>query len=362
MTLLAYKANAAEVLPRLRSLYGRQSLDRILATTQVPSPALADFARQYPEGFCQYPEPEERIAFWDRLLSERTGLEDDSIPLAYLSEMDQGLYGGVLGGRIQFMAHPDNGWISSMVPALLQDWSGLDQLRFDPQHPWFQRYLRQLEVFVRGSQGKFGVSHFILIDGLNFAFELVGATKTYLALDECPETIRRVIDFAFELNLKIQETFFEKVPLLEGGTVSNMVQWVPGRIVSESVDPFHMTSVAYFEQWGREPVEQILGRFDGGVAHIHGNGRHLLEAVSTVRGLKAIFMGDDKGFPTAFDVLAALRARAGDVPLVVQVDYQAFRNRLAEHTLPGAILYKVQKVPSVDDANRLMERVREYRV
>ena len=362
MTMLAYKPNAAEVLPRLRLLYARQSLDRIFATTQVPSPALADFARQYPEGFCQYPEPDERIAFWDRLLSERKSLEDDSIPLAYMSEMDQGLYGGVLGGRIQFMAHPDNGWISSMVPALLHDWSGLDDLRFDPQHPWFQRYLRQLDVFVRGSRGKFGISHFILIDGLNFAFELVGATKTYLALDECPETIRRVIDFAFELNLKIQETFFEKVPLLEGGTVSNMVQWVPGRIVSESVDPFHMTSVAYFEKWGREPVQRILGRFDGGVAHIHGNGRHLLEAVSTVRGLKAIFMGDDKGFPKAFDVLATLRARAGDVPLVVQVDYQAFQKRLAEHTLPGGILYKVQNVPTVADANRLMEKVRQYKV
>ena len=43
-----------------------------------------------------------------------------------------------------------------------------------------------------------------------------------------------------------------------------------------------MTSVAYFEQWGREPAERILGAFDGGVIHIHGNGRHLLEAAATL--------------------------------------------------------------------------------
>lgn len=360
MTILAYKPNAAEVLPRLRALYERRSPGRIAATMEIPSPALTEFARQHPEGFCQYPEPEERVAFWDRLLAEHAALEDDSIPAAYLSEMDQGLYGGVLGGRVQFMCDPGTGWISSMVPALLADWSGLDGLRFDPQHPWFQRYLHQLELFVEAARGKFGVSHFILIDGLNFAFELMGATKTYMALEECPATIRRVIDFAFDLNLRIQETFFENVPLLEGGTASNMVQWVPGRVVSESVDPFHMTSVAYFENWGRGPVERILGRFDGGVLHIHGNGRHLFEAVATLRGLKAVFLGDDKGFPKAFDVLQSIRARVGDLPLVLMADYEAFCPRLAAHTLPGGVLYKVQKVPHRDAANRLMEQVREY--
>ena len=74
------------------------------------------------------------------------------------------------------------------------------------------------------------------------------------------------------------------VPLLEGGTFSNFGQWIPGRIVSESLDPYHMTSVAYFEKWGREPAERILGAFDGGVIHIHGNGRHLFQATSTHHG------------------------------------------------------------------------------
>ena len=58
-----------------------------------------------------------------------------------------------------------------------------------------------------------------------------------------------------------------------------------------------MTSVAYFEQWGREPAERILGHFDGGVIHIHGNGRHLLEAAATLRGLKAILLLDDLRLP-----------------------------------------------------------------
>lgn len=360
--MLHYKPNAAEAIARLSRLFERRAPGEIFATIGVPSAALADFRRQYPEGFCAYPDPLQRIAFWDRLLAERAALEDDSIPSAYLSEMDQGLYGGVLGGAAQFMSHPDTGWISSMVAPLLADLAELDRLKFDRSGEWFRRYHRQLEVFAAGAAGKFGVSHFILIDGLNFVFELIGATATYLALDECPEQVRRAIDFAYELNVAIQEAFFECAGLLAGGTASNMVGWLPGRIVSESVDPFHMTSVAYFEQWGREPAERILGRFDGGVVHIHGNGRHLLEAVATLRGLRAMFLGDDRGYPAAFDVLPDLQARTGDLPLVVQADYAPFVERLRRHALPGGVLYHVRGAASIADANSLMDEVRAYRL
>ena len=132
-------------------------------------------------------------------LASGRAIEDDSLPGAYLSEFDQGLYGGLLGGEVRFLAHPDVGWISSMVSPLLQDWSEFDRLHFDPAHPWWQRYRRQLEVFVERGRGKWGISHFILIDALNFVFELIGATQTYLSVEECPENVRRAIDFGLRI-------------------------------------------------------------------------------------------------------------------------------------------------------------------
>ena len=250
-----------------------------------------------------------------------------------------------------------------MVPPLLKDWSEFDRLRFDAG----ASLVAALSAATGGrsstrGRGKWGISHFILIDALNFVFELVGATQTYLSLDESPEMVRRAIDFAFDLNVRVQETFFEAVPALEGGTLSNFAQWLPGRIVSESLDPFHMTSVAYFERWGREPAERIMGHFDGGVIHIHGNGRHLLEAAATLRGLKAILLLDDVGFPPAFDVRGAIegpRGRRAGQPLSPPT--RRFVERLGRHDLPGGVLYQVQNVPGVDAANRLMEQVRAYR-
>jgi len=361
-TTLAYKPQLDAVLSRLRLLYEQRAQDRVFASMQVPTRAMAEFRQRHREGECAYPDPAERIAFWDALLRERAAVEDDSVPSAYLSEFDQGLYGGLLGGEVRFLCHLDNGWISSMVFPLLRDWTEFDRLRFDESSEWFRRYVRQLKIFVAGAAGKFGISHFILIDSLNFLFELLGATRTYEELLDHPHQVRRAIEFALDVNVRVQNIFFQHVPLLAGGTCSNMVQWMPGRIVSESVDPFHMTSVDYFEQWGREPVERMLAQFDGGVVHIHGNGRHLLPAVRSVRGLKAVYLADDQGFPLAFDVLGELKAVIGDLPVLVEVDFERFRLALQQHRLVGGVFYHVKQAPSVDAANRCMEQVRAYRV
>jgi len=357
---LAYKPSLAAVLERLRGLYSRRAPERICASFEAPSRALAGFAAQHTAAFCDYPDPAGRAAFWDAFLQERAALEDDSIPLAYLSEFDQGLYGALLGGDIRFLAHPENAWISSMVPPLLDNWYEFDRLEFREDAPWFSRYRRQLEIFVEKARGRFAVSHFILINGLNFVFELVGATRTYISLVDCPATVRRAVELAFQVNLRVQETFFAAVPLLAGGTASNMAQWIPGRIISESVDPFHMTSRRYFEEWGREPVQRMFDRFDGGVLHLHGNGRHLLEAVQTIRGLQALFLGDDRGYAPACELLPEFRRRAPGLPFVVQIGRAAFEEGLARRTLPGGIFYKVLGETAVDDANRLMERVHAY--
>ncbi len=362
---LSYCPDGEYILQRLRRFYVERDQDMVLASMDIPSAALKKMAAIHPIGFCEYPDPHERAEFWDAWLLEKVGVHDDSIPCAYMSEMDQGLYGGLLGGDVRFLSDPGWGWISSMCKPMLKDWSEFDQLApVDPndrQNEWMERYERQLNIFLDESRGKWGISHFILIDGLNFAFELMGATETYTGLIDQPETIRRVIDYAFDLNVIVQNMFFDRVPLLEGGTCSNFSGWIPGRIVSESLDPFHMTSVEYFEEWGREPAERTLAAFDGGVVHIHANGRHLLRGVSGIKGLKALALGDDTGFPPSFEILDEVKAQTGNLPLIVfEVGFGDFCRALDEHQLVGGVFYHVQGVPDVDSANSCMDLVREY--
>jgi len=362
MNSIAYKPGASDVIERLNALYERRAGDRIFADFQISTKTMDQYRIDHVEGYRSYPDPHERARFWDSLLKEKTLCEDDQLPTAYLSEFDQGLYGALVGGEIQFLDDPGTGWISSMVKPMIEDLTQFNFTPFEESHPWFRKYLRQLEIFSQVSENRFGLSHFILIDSLNFVFELVGATKTYYSLFEVPDTVQQLIDFAFDLNVRVQEAFFENTPSYRGGTFSNMVQWVPGRVVSESVDPFHMTSVEDYEQWGEKNVQRMFDHFDGGVLHIHSNGRHLLKAVSRLKGLKAILMLDEKDNPPAFDVLTEMKNSVGEVPLVVAVDEDKFEYHLNRNSLPGGVFYWVKSSKSVDEVNRIMERVRNYRI
>jgi len=361
MDSIRYKPGVDDVIERLNALYERRAGDRVFADFQIPTRTMDQFRAVHKEGYTSYPDPHERARFWDSLLKEKRLCEDDQIPSAYLSECDQGLYGALVGGEIQFLNDPGTGWISSMVKPMFEDLTQFQLQPFEESHPWFRRYLQQLDIFSKVSENRFGLSHFILIDSLNFVFELVGATKTYLSLFEVPDTVRQIIDFAFDLNVRVQETFFENTPSYRGGTFSNMVQWVPGRVISESVDPFHMTSVEDYEQWGEANVQRMFDHFDGGVLHIHSNGRHLLNAVSRLKGLKAIALLDEKDNPPAFDVLPDLKKQVGDVPLVVSVHEAVFEDHLNRNTLPGGVFYVVKSTRNVDEVNRIMEGVRNYR-
>ena len=367
---LRYKANAGEVLERLRLLIGRRALDQIFAAFILPTGAMKGFQAQYAGNFStEYPDPQQRVRFWDAHLRERELLEDDSIPAAYPSEFDQGLYGGLLGGDVRFLSMPadgyvSSGWISSMVPPLLRDWSEMRQLDLAAarKNVWFERYCRQLSMMSDAAEGKFGICHLIVIDSLNFVFELVGATRTYLSMRETPGEVREAIELAYHLNRMIHDTFFEMVPGVEGGTCSWVMPWLPGRIICESLDPFHMTSAKDLEAWGREPLERLVSDYDGAVLHLHANGWYQLETACSLRGIKALLLVNELRYPPAIEIAWDLRRRSGEMPLSMAVDYVDFLAALHSHGLPGGVFYYVSGAPGIDAANRTMELVREYRV
>lgn len=358
---MLYKRNVREVLERLSDLSARRATDRILARMNVPVPALARYAAETKAGPVEYPDLRERLAFWNEVCSASTDLADDSIPCAYLTELDQGLYTALVGAKdVRFLNDPGWGWVSSMTLPFVEDLREARRFAIDEDGLWWRRYDEQLRLFASGAAGRFGISHFTLINGMNFLVEIRGATKAYLDLADDPEEVRAVFDFAHRLNERIHRHFFDVVGLYEGGTCSNLAQWLPGRSVGESVDPFHLTSPATYEEWGREPVERIFARFDGGIVHLHSNGHHLLEAVSTLKGLRLIALADEPFNPPTYGKLDELASRRGDVPIWVTMPYEAFVPALEARTLPRNVLYNVSGVPDVATANEVMEAIKAY--
>jgi hypothetical protein len=361
MEKLEYKPNAEAIVQRLTELWSRKAQDRIFAHLRVRSPALEEFAATYTDGPCEYPEPEERIAFWDRCLEPERHVEDDWMPIAYLSEFDEGLCASLCGGTMEFLMHSDIGWISSMCKPCLDDLAKIDELKIDPEHPSIQRLDRQLKVFAEGARGKFGIAPYIVIDALNFVAEVRGMTQAFIDVLDSPEEVKRLMQFAYELNVFTQERTYSALDGFAGGSFVNMGSWAPGRPVLFSVDAYHMAKPDFFEEWGRPYIQPLLDHFDGGLLHLHSNGRHLLESVRTMPGLLCIYLLDEPWNPRAYDRLEEMKEKAGDVPVVVNCGWNEFCRDLDRRRLPGNVLYQVSDVPSAKEANRVMENVRAYR-
>ncbi|MHB0999988.1 MAG: uroporphyrinogen decarboxylase/cobalamine-independent methonine synthase family protein [Armatimonadota bacterium] len=357
---LAYKQNAVAAAQRLSILWDRQAEDRICAHMNVSTHTLRRFAETHYDGQTEYPDPYDRIYFWNSHLHETRLLEDDWLPIAYLSEFDQGIVGGAMGEEMRFMMHKDIGWISSMCAPVMNDLADCDHLRIDPTVAAIKLMDEQVRIFSDGARGKFGVAPFIIIDCMNFVAEMRGMTQAFEDTIDNPETVVSMMDFALEFNIFLQERVRRMTDGFMNGSFVNMGSWCQGNPILFSVDAYHMGSPDFYYQWGVPHLQRILDHFGGGLLHLHSNGWHLLPYVVKLRHLKCIYFADERWNPRAYDQLPKLCEQAAGTPLIISCQYDEFRRDLDSYKLPGNVLYDVQNVPSVDHGNRLMEKVRAY--
>jgi len=329
----------------------------------TPNPALQEYKESNIAGVVDYPDLGKRLEFWDSYLSYFSQLEDDSIPHAYFSEFDQGLYGGLMGASVSFLNDPDTGRITSMTAPLWDDLSPSESLKLpQPGELWYDRMINQFDTYANACKGSYLCSHFICVAAMNLLFELRGATNAFLHMINEPDDMNKVLEYSIDLNVLVQDAFFERVGLFDGGTASNMLQWAPGKVISESVDPFHLTGPKEFEQFGRKYLERMISHYDAAVIHLHANGYRLLPQISTIDNVCAIRLIDDPYNPRAIDQIDKLLPQSGGIPLVVQLPFERFTGLLKKNELPGNVFYRVLGVPTVDVANRTMEAVRDYKV
>lgn len=359
---IAYKPNATAVAERLALLWSRKAQDRIFAQMFVPVSTFSGYSEINAEDPIALPDISERFAFWDGRLAELATLEDDSLPSAYLMEFDQGISGGVLGAPMRYLVDRQTGWISSMTMPILDDLSKIDSLKIDMDAEVLMRLDEHLRFYSEKSRGKFGIAPFIVIDAMNFVVEARGATQAYLDPTDSPDLVRQLMDFAFDLNVFLQERVQNTTDTFLGGSFCLPGLWAPGNPVMFSVDAYHLASPGFYYEWGEPHLQKLLDHFGGGHLHIHSNGRHLIEHAAKLRNLTSINMGDDIGNPRAYDELELIKRKAGDVPLIVGCEYGEFVRDLESNALPGNVLYMVVGLPSIMEANLLMEKVRGYRV
>jgi len=372
--LLLYKANAQQVLERLRAFWHREMPDQILAVMSgFPNPYLEKFQAKWnppPQGAeRQLPSPEETFDLWDAKLRVLKSLEDDSLPVAYATlDFGESGFAAFLGAEIHFYSKNldglYNGGTYSWAQPLLDSWQELEKLSFSLDNPWVRRFRELLAYFIPQVSGRLGINVFLCIDALTLACELRGTSRAYLDLYEHPQELRRVMEIGVEENIQMLEMQYQMIEPFQEGRFTWIGGWVPhSSPVPLSVDTYILCAPWVYRDFGLAYQQRLIDHFGAGFMHFHGPRLDLLPEVLRLQGLMFL-EGFDSGRveePRAFEILPQIKALTGDMPLLISCTQAELMQGMHERSLPGGVMYRVGDVSSIEEANRLMEEVRRYR-
>ena len=276
----------------------------------------------------------------------------------------EGVYGAFFGGKVKFSSSDTK--TESVAEPVITDWSQLGSLHFDEDNVWVQRVLDMLRWFVERSRNRFGFSPYCTIDGLNFAVVMRGATNAFMDVMDHEKELRRLFDLGYETNVRYWDLQREIIEETNKAVIQHDkyvelcgAHAKPGL----SVDAYGLCAPEVYERIGLEYTQKLIDYYGGGYLHVHSLGHHLIPGVGKLRGLTQLDVGEDPYCDRAFPKIKWAREQTGDTPLTVRCTLEEFTTGLRDKSLPGGVAYYVQEAcDSVDEANRLVDKVRSYRV
>lgn len=375
---MQYKKNYEEVIERQTAFWERKSGDRALARIYVRNDAfeqwLAESRDLIPLQSKTLPPQDLVLKTWDLKLRILQEIQDDSLPVMIPSEFDEGLFGGVFDAETVFGYDPESGWFSSMARPFLLAYDDLSRLSLKEDNLWVRELRKRLAWYREQAGDRFGISPVITIDALNFAVLARGASNAMLDTYDSPAELRKLFDFALELNVQVSRLQKEIIGFFQGGTFDGYASfgcWFPGDEINISVDAFGQCRREVYLELGFEYTQKLIDAFGSAFLHIHGDAHHLLPEVCRLRGLKGIWIVDEAPHP--FPRLAEIKKITGDMPLVTECVLGELLQAMKERTLPGGVFYIVRghqegrsalmspAVETIEEANEIMREVRNYR-
>ena len=347
---MRYKKNLDEVISRNRKFWTREATDMILAKIDVEQgQTMRMWERALAPGVC--PDYRKMFEVFREDFQRREHLLDDAIPAARPNIGDYG-FGAYAGAEVIF------GQGGAYAKPFLSDLGRVKDLRFDPANRWVRFLEEATRWFAEQSDGLCATSIIETCDGLNFA-ENVAGSGVFLEIYDHPRELLELFDFAFDLNVRLVELQRAHIRRHGGGYVDLHEEWLPGDCVWLSVDAWGNCGPEAFRRLGRGHLQKMIDRFGAGWLHMHNTHLHLLEDVVTLRGLVGIGILDDPRQPTTFGQLQRIRQVTGSIPLQVNCRKEEFLTALEDGSLPRGVMYWIDSgVQSVEEANRIMERVR----
>ncbi len=353
-----YKANFQHTVQRYQQLWEGRMMDGIIARIQV-----RDSQVQRDAFMANVPDIEKMfddyLAYW----KTSSRVEDDTLPVI-APHFGTGIEGGYFGADVSY--NDATSWCSHMEDLLEHP----EKIRYDPDNDSVSLIRKCARYYKEKNQERCIVGP-PNIDCPGDILYMLRGSQIYLDFLENPEFIKQLLQSIGESILQFRDEMWDMLPLYEGGTFNGWMNWwVPGRTGLLGDDVWLTCSLDIYREFGFPVHQEMANSFGKAWFHLHNLGLHLIPAIAEMKNLICLELSEDPNVEIkGLELLRKVKIQIPDELVVkVSVRPKEFVEALDAGTLRGNTIYDVceenyQDIDywDIDFANRLMERVREYR-
>lgn len=288
-----------------------------------------------------------------RMLREGEVVDDDLVRGAGPTQVAVPFLPGVLGCKARIL--PDN----VMGEEQHLSWNEAFKVRFDPQNPWFRKYLEFGQALVARSQGLFPVSHGAEIGPTDLHAVLRGHGQSIVDLldesDRSAELLRRLGEIFCEFTLE----FWKHLPLFCGGYFDGQYSlWSPGPIIRMQEDATAVYSPDLYRKFVQPVDRRLASHFASSFMHLHSTSMFLLEAFLEIEEIRCFEINNDVCGPPLKEMAGHFqKVQKAPRPLIIRGSFTPEEVRLLMDNLEPRGLFlniMVNKMEEVETLRPLL--------
>lgn len=240
------------------------------------------------------------------------------------------------------------------------NWDKVKDVRFDPQNPWFLKFMEFVEVLSKNSRGRFPVGQPILRGASDIVGAIIGQSRLPLEAYDHPDQVRRLAQVATEALIQMVDALQQAVSRFHGGySIGFYHLWCPDRCIWFQEDLSALLSPPLYESLVKPENQRTCRYAPYSLVHLHPSSFFLLDQFLDILELKVVQINKDVGGPSVEAMLPQFR-RVLDAgkKLVIwgaldQADVEVVRQEL-----PSRNLYLQIVTENVEQAQELMQLIK----
>ena len=253
----------------------------------------------------------------------------------------------IYGTKSSFVSHP-----------CIESIRDLKKIRFDPENPWFGKYMEFVDKLNRLSAGRFPIGQPIMRGASDVVGALLGQMELVYAFADAPEVIREAFFKIMNALRTVIKTQWAATTGFHGGYSMGFYHvWCPDKCIWFQEDLSALLSPQIYKAFLREPDASVCKGYDYTAVHLHPASFFILDTYMQMEDLKAIQINKDVGGPSVKNMMPYFQKVLAGKNLIIYGDLDEEDIDRIWEGLPRKGTFLNITADTVERARELMEHV-----